>query len=218
MSGVAGPSLIILSAPSGSGKTTIARALARTRDDVEFSVSATTRAPRPGEQDGRDYHFTDAVEFAARRERGDFLESARYGDNWYGTLASEVERVLAAGRHVLLDIETEGARQLRERRADVVSIFVLPPSAEALIERLGGRRSDSPEQMRNRMRHAIGELAEAGEYDHIVINDRLEEVVVEVGLIIDGLETGSDKTDLDELIAALRSGLARYADESSTLR
>ena len=133
------PFPIILSAPSGGGKTTIARELLRRRPDLGYSVSCTTRAQRPGEEDGRDYYFLSAAEFADRRARGDFAESAEVHGRLYGTLREEVSRVLSAGRHVIMDIDVQGAAQFVAAFPDSVLVFLFPPSAEVLRGRLSGR-------------------------------------------------------------------------------
>jgi len=214
--GSVAPRVIILSSPSGGGKNTIANALLAARDDVVYSVSATTRAPRRGERDGIDYHFVTQAEFENRRAKGDMLESAEYSGHLYGTLRSEIDRVLASGRHALLDIEVEGARQLRERRSDVVSIFILPPSAEALVERLGGRKSDSAKQVVGRIRRAIDEFDEVRHYDHVVVNDDLDVCVAEVSAIIDGDATSLRTVDdLEKRLTDLREGLRDYLDDRS---
>jgi guanylate kinase len=177
--------LLILSSPSGAGKTTITKALLAARDDLAFSVSATTRAPRPGEKDGVDYYFLSTEEFERRRAAGAFLEWAEYGGHLYGTLASEVNQTQAQGRHVILDIEVQGARQVRERRSDVVSIFVLPPSVDELVNRLGGRGTDQPKDLEERLLRAVDELDEAQHYDYLVVNDDRTQAVAEVAAIID---------------------------------
>jgi len=202
------PFLLVLSSPSGAGKTTITKALLAARDDLGFSVSATTRPSRPGEVDGVDYHFLTPGEFERRRVAGAFLEWAEYGRQRYGTLASEVDRVLAQGRHVILDIEVQGARQVRERRPDVVSIFVLPPSVEELVARLGGRRTDRPADLEARLRRAVAELAEAHHYDYLVVNDDRTQAVAEVAAIIDAesRRTRRQQASLDR-VAELRRGL-----------
>lgn len=207
------PLLVVLSSPSGGGKTTIARALLKQRHDLGYSISATTRAPRPREQNGVHYHFLPEAEFVRRRDAGDFVEWAEYSGNLYGTLESEVQRILEAGRHIVLDIEIEGARQVRERRSDVVSIFILPPSADALLDRLGGRNTDHVEQVRRRLRRAIEELAEAPLYDYVVVNDERAQCVAEVSAIIDA-ETRRARRfpDLHKTINELQRGLARLAD------
>ena len=180
------PFILVLSSPSGGGKTTIAKALLAARDNLGFSISATTRSPRPGERDGVDYDFLSVEEFERKRARGEFLEWAEYSGNLYGTVEAEVDRVLGDGRHVVLDIEVQGARQVRKRRRDVVSIFILPPSAEALVERLKGRDGPADQaRLRARLARAIDELDEAPVYDYIVINDDRMEAVAEVAAIID---------------------------------
>ncbi|MEE8251762.1 MAG: guanylate kinase [Gemmatimonadales bacterium] len=205
--------LVVLSAPSGAGKTTIARALMETRDDVGYSVSATTRSPREDEVDGVDYHFVDAEEFAARLAEGEFLESAKYGDQWYGTLESEVNQVLASQRHVILDIEVQGAGAVRGRRNDVVSIFILPPSAAALVERLGGRNTENPDNLASRLRTAVYELRYAEKYDYIVINDDKGQAVAEVSAIIDVEEKRPRRyKELSDMLATLGKDLKAEAD------
>lgn len=207
------PFLLILSSPSGGGKTTIAKALLAARDDVGYSVSATTRAPRPTERADVDYHFLSEAEFTRRVAAGEFLEWATYSGYRYGTLRTEVERVLAGGRHAVLDIEVQGARQVRERRTDVVSIFILPPSAEVLLERLGGRKSDNPAAIRRRLLQAVAEVDDAAAYDYIVVNDDRAQVVSAVTTIIDAEARRTARIpELARTITILREGLAQLAD------
>jgi len=208
------PRIVVLAAPSGGGKTTIARTLMERRRDVGFSVSATTRPPRPGEQDGVAYHFVSRDVFAGRRAAGEFLESAEYAGNWYGTLRHEVERVLGAGRHVLLDIEVDGARQVRQAYPPPasVSIFIIPPTADVLIKRLHDRKSESGPAMAVRLERAERELREALQFDFIVVNDVLDRVVVEIGAIIDGRRPLPQPRDgLQETLHILARDLAREA-------
>jgi guanylate kinase len=179
------PFPVILSAPSGGGKTTIARALLARRTDVGYSVSCTTRAPRAGEQQGRDYYFMTRSEFLAERERGAFAESAEVHGNLYGTLRSEVERVLASGRHVVMDIDPQGARQFVRAFPQTVTIFILPPSGEVLLDRLRSRKTESAVQLAARLTSALQELQQVDEYQYVVVNDDLERAVTGVGSIVD---------------------------------
>ena len=207
------PFLLILSGPSGGGKTTIAKALLAEREDVGFSVSATTRSPRKGEQNGLDYYFLSAEEFDRRRAAGDFLECAEYGGYWYGTLSEEVERVLESGRHVVLDIDVEGARIVREQRNDVVAVFIVPPSPQALVERLGGRRSENTADLERRLRRAVDELLEAPRYDFVVVNADRTQVVAEVAAIVDAERRRTHRDDdLPETLEQLREGLNREVE------
>ncbi|HEY7236675.1 MAG TPA: guanylate kinase [Gemmatimonadaceae bacterium] len=179
------PFPIILSAPSGGGKTTIARELLRRRTDLGYSVSCTTRAPRVGEVDGRDYYFLSSAEFERRRDGGEFAESAQVHGNMYGTLRSEVERVLAAGKHVVMDIDVQGAQQIVRAFPQSVTIFVLPPSAETLLERLRQRQTESKEQLARRLQSALQELQAVDLYQYVVVNDDLPKAVARVSAIID---------------------------------
>lgn len=181
------PRVVILSAPSGGGKTTISQALLQRRPDVGYSVSATTRAPRPGEQNGVSYHFVTREEFDRLIAAGEFLEWAEYAGNRYGTLRREVRAVQAAGKHVLLDIEVEGARQVQREcpPPESISVFVLPPDPDTWIERLVGRETEAPDVLARRLRRAVTEIQESIDWEHIVINDDLDAVVEEVGTIID---------------------------------
>lgn len=201
------PFLLVLSSPSGAGKTTIAKALLAARDDVGYSVSATTRPPRPGERDGVDYHFLSDTEFTRRVEAGDFLEWAEYSGYRYGTLRSEVDRVLASGRHVVLDIDVQGARAIRQRRGDVVSIFILPPSVDELLARLGARGGNGPSDLERRLRRAVEEVAEASTYDYIIVNVDRTQAVAEVAAI---LEAESRRTHRQ---AELLEGLTKFQRE-----
>ncbi|MDH5644152.1 MAG: guanylate kinase [Gemmatimonadota bacterium] len=190
------PFLLVLSAPSGGGKTTIARELGERRKDIGFSISATTRAPRGREMDGVEYYFLSPEEFKAKIDAGEFLEWAEYGGKRYGTLHSEVERLLDQGKHVVLDIEVQGAHAVRERLADrVVTVFILPPSAAVLRERLAGRETEDPAGVKLRLETAVGEIAEAGSYDYVVINDDRERAVSQVETIIEGEMLKSRRRD-----------------------
>ena len=179
------PFPVILSAPSGGGKTTIARMLLERRKDLGYSVSCTTRAPRPGEVAGRDYYFISRTEFLDKRELGAFAESAEVHGNLYGTLKSEVERVLAEGLHVVMDIDVQGAVQFMRAFPSTVTIFILPPSAEVLLERLRARKTESPAQLAARLQSALQELQQVGEYEYVVVNDELERAVSSVESIVE---------------------------------
>lgn len=179
------PFPVILSAPSGGGKTTIARMLLGRRPDLGYSVSCTTRAPRQGELPGRDYYFMSRAEFIAKREQGVFAESAEVHGNLYGTLRAEVERVMNGGRHVVMDIDVQGAVQFVRAFPLSVTIFILPPSAEVLLERLRGRQTESSAQLAARLQSALQELQQVDEYEYVVMNDELERAVSSVESIID---------------------------------
>ena len=181
------PRVVVLSAPSGGGKTTITQALLARRPDVGYSVSATTRSPRPGERDGAAYHFLTRDEFSRRRQAGEFVEWAEYAGEWYATLKREVDAVLRAGKHVVLDIEVQGAGQvqLRYPAPQSIGIFILPPSAAAWTARLLGRGTEAPAALARRLEQAIREIRQSLGWRHIVINDELDVAVAEVSQIID---------------------------------
>ena len=179
------PFPLILSSPSGGGKTTISRLLLERRPDVGYSVSCTTRAPRPREVDGKDYFFLSRDEFQAKRERGEFAESAEVHGNLYGTLRSEVDRVLGQYRHVIMDIDVQGARQFRAAYPESVMVFLLPPSVDALMQRLTARRTESGDGFRTRVRAARDELRAAVSYQYAVVNDDLDAAYRVVSSIID---------------------------------
>ncbi len=176
--------LYIISAPSGAGKTSLVKAMLGELESASVSVSHTTRAMRPGEENGVDYHFVEKPEFEAMVARGDFLEHAQVFDNYYGTSKTGVQAQLAAGEDVILEIDWQGARQVRDWRSGSVSIFVLPPSREALEERLRGRGTDSDAIIQRRMRDAVSEMSHFHEYDYLVINDRFETALVELKAIL----------------------------------
>ena len=176
--------LFIVSSPSGGGKTTLIREvisrLAARGIRAHFSVSHTTRPKRPAETDGIDYHFVDRTAFEGMVQRGEFLEWAEYNGHLYGTARAEVEPRLAAGWDVFLDIEVQGATQVKTAVPEVVKVFVYPPSYEVLKQRLTTRRQDAPEAIRQRLRWAMRELGVAGEFDYAIINDRLDQAVDEL--------------------------------------
>jgi guanylate kinase len=169
--------VFVITGPSGVGKGTLIRSLRERLPELELSVSATTRPPRPGERDGVDYHFLDDAEFDRRVQAGDFVEHATYSGRRYGTLRSELERRTAAGTPVVLEIELDGARQVRRALPEAVQVFIAPPSREALRARLVGRGTDDPAQVQERLRAAEDELAAQDEFAHVVVNDRLEDAV-----------------------------------------
>jgi guanylate kinase len=176
---------IILSAPSGAGKTTIAKRLLEVRTDIGYSVSATTRAPRPDEVDGVAYHFLSTDQFAQAIRDGEFAEYARVHGNMYGTLRREVKRVTSSGRNVVMDIDVQGAAQFAASFPDAVRIFILPPSGEALVARLKGRGTEPREMIAARLRDAIAEIGVLDEFEYVVVNDQLDRAVAQVSCIID---------------------------------
>jgi guanylate kinase len=175
------PGILVITGPSGVGKGTLIRLLLDRFPRMALSVSATTRGPRPGERDGVDYHFLSPQEFDRRIDEGDFLEWAEYAGHRYGTLRSELER---DADPLVLEIEVQGARQVRERVPEATSVFIAPPSEEALRTRLVGRGSDDPEQIEKRLEVAREEMAAREEFDHVVVNDDLEAAAQELeGLV-----------------------------------
>lgn len=176
--------LIILSAPSGAGKSTIAKALRERLPNIAVSISHTTRAPRPGEENGVHYYFVTPAEFERLVAADAFVEHARVFDNSYGTSRAEIERLLKAGKDVILDIDWQGARNIKRAFPDAVSIFILPPSREALEARLRNRKQDSDEIIARRMRDAISEMSHHNEFDYVVVNDDLEAAIADMQAII----------------------------------
>ena len=178
--------LYIVSAPSGSGKTTLLQYLLRQFNDLKFSVSHTTRQPRAGERNGVDYFFTDRETFLAMVDREEFLEWAEYQGQLYGTARSFVEGNLEAGKDVILDIDVQGARQVKKKMQDAVSIFVLPPSFAELERRLRARRLESDDSIRRRLEIAKGEIVFYRDYDYIIVNDVLENSILLLEAIVRG--------------------------------
>lgn len=208
------PFPIVLSAPSGGGKTTIARRILQQRKDVGYSVSCTTRGPRPGEVDGVDYHFLSRAAFDGKVAAGEFAEWAEVHGNRYGTLKAAIAAVVAAGRHVMMDIDVQGARQVTAAFPDALTIFVVPPSIEVLMERLLARRSEKPEALELRLRNARDELLDAERYQHVVVNDALDHAVEQVSAIIeDEVHRPSRRPPLgsrvDGVVLHLLAGLER---------
>jgi len=174
---------VVLSAPSGAGKTTIARALVQREEDFAFSVSVTTRAPRPRERHGKDYWFVSETEFRAMAARGELAEWAEVHGELYGTPREGLIRAAEAGRHVILDIDVQGARQIREAVPEALLLFILPPSVGELFRRLRGRGTESEETLRRRLTTALGELMAADAFDFFVVNDDLEKAIAEVTIL-----------------------------------
>ena len=177
--------MLVLSSPSGAGKTSIARALLATEPDLRISISVTTRQPRPGEEHGKDYYFVSEAEYQRMVKGRELLEHARVFDNYYGTPRQKVEEQLAAGHDVLFDIDWQGTQQLKaSARDDLVSVFILPPSIAELEKRLRGRAQDSEEVMRKRMSRAADEMSHWAEYDYGVVNFELEKSITQVKAIL----------------------------------
>jgi guanylate kinase len=176
--------VIVIAGPSGVGKGTLIRGLLERVPGLELSISATTRAPRPGETDGVEYHFLDAEEFERRAGAGEFVEHASYLGRRYGTLRSELERRTAEGGTVVLEIEVQGARQVRQAMPGAIQVLILPPSIDALRTRLIGRGTDAPEQIEERLRTAEQEIEARDEFPHVVVNDRLEQATGDLVAIV----------------------------------
>jgi guanylate kinase len=178
--------LFVIAAPSGAGKTTLVQAVTRNNPELRFSISYTTRPQRRNEADGVDYKFVDKKTFESLREQDKLLESATVFDNLYGTSREQVEKHLAEGHHVILEIDWQGARQVRESMPDCVTIFILPPSHDELVRRLRDRRTDSDEVIARRLRDAVSDMSHWDEFDFIVINDDLDQAVADLEAILGG--------------------------------
>jgi len=194
--------LFIFSAASGTGKTSLAKVLVEQMPDVAFSVSHTTRAPRPGEQHGVHYYFVSQKEFDEMVAAGRFLEHARVFDNSYGTSRGAIENLLRQGRNIILDIDWQGARAVKEQMPEAVGIFILPPTRAALQQRLSSRGQDSPETIARRMREAVSEMSHYKEFDQVVVNDDFDAALGDLKAIIRG--EGSPRplrVDIQSLLA-----------------
>jgi len=196
--------LFVISAPSGAGKTSLVRALLERRSQLVVSVSHTTRRPRAHEVDGSDYHFVTPEQFRALVDGGAFLEHAQVFDNHYGTGERQVRERLASGHDVILEIDWQGARQVRRSMPECVSIFILPPSRAALEERLLARRTDSAEVIARRLRDAVTDMGHYREFDYVVVNDRFEQAVLDLESILEGR---------GEALRADRPALAAFAGQ-----
>jgi guanylate kinase len=196
--------LYVVSAPSGAGKTSLVKALMEREPELRFSVSYTTRAPRANEVEGRDYHFVTTDEFQRMVERGEFLEHAQVFDNFYGTARATVRAALTAGKLLLLEIDWQGARQVRASMPAAHSIFILPPTRRALEERLTARSTDSPEVIRRRLQDAQRDIAHWIEFDYVVVNDGFEQAVTDFQAIV---------RDHGEALRRSRPQVARLAVE-----
>ena len=205
---------IVLSAPSGAGKTTIARALVGASDDVVFSISATTRPARVEEVDGVDYHFLSEADFRAMIEADEFVEWAEVHGHLYGTSREAVQAALDEGRFLILDVDVQGAMQMRERVPDVVLVFVLPPTADALVERLTERGTEGEDSVARRIENARHELEQASQFDYVVVNEDLEQAIDEVRSIVSAEGRRRDRAiDLSTAIRQLQDQIDRILAE-----
>jgi guanylate kinase len=206
--------LVVVAAPSGAGKTTLVHALLDRRPGLEFSVSYTTRAKRKSEIEGRDYFFVDERRFAEMVERDEFLEHARVFDHCYGTGRRHVEELLAAGRDVLLEIDWQGARQVRARLPQAVTVFILPPSVAELERRLRGRGTDAPEVVARRLRDALGDMRHWDEFEYVIVNDDLDKAAAALTDIVAG-QGARYRSDLPEARAAAAHALGAGGSDPS---
>ena len=207
---------VILSSPSGGGKTTIAHKLLALRSDVGYSVSCTTRPPREGEVDGRDYHFMTPEDFKRGQKADEFAESAVVHGHLYGTLMAEVHKVLTSGKHVIMDIDVQGAKQFLRAFPSSVLVFILPPSSGAMLERLQGRGTEDPKSLIRRFKSAKDELKAVHLYQYVIVNDDVDSAVAAVSSIIDAEELKPFRDGaLDERINELMKGIQRAIDQYS---
>ena len=210
------PYPVVLSAPSGAGKTTIAKALVERGEDVVFSVSATTRPARDHEVDGVDYHFLSEPDFRAMIEADEFVEWAEVHGHLYGTSRKALQDAQEQGRFLILDVDVQGAMQVREHVADAVLVFVLPPSADALRERLRDRGTEGEDTLTRRLENARGELEKASEFDYVVVNEKLDQAIDDVGGIVRGEGLPADRAiDLSNRIRQLQRQIDQILVDNS---
>ena len=195
--------VFIIAAPSGAGKTTIVRKLLAQNPDIKLSISHTTRQPREGEKNGEDYHFTTVIDFETRIKQNEFLEYAKVYQNYYGTSLSWLKKALSEGHDVLLEIDVQGAAQVKEKLPEAITIFILPPDIQTLEERLTSRQTDSKESIDLRLAEAKNEIAEAVNYDYTIINDQLDVALYKLNSIVisEHLKTTRQLNFLQNLLA-----------------
>lgn len=198
-------SLFVIAAPSGAGKTTLVHALVTKHPELRFSISYTTRSKRRNEADGVDYLFVSKTDFEALRDNGELLESAEVFDNLYGTSRAQVEEHLSGGHNVVLEIDWQGARQVRQSMPECVTIFILPPSVDELERRLRDRRTDAPEVIERRLRDARSDMAHWDEFDHVIINDDLDQAVADLEAVLrgEGHGTATDNVALRRAVSRI---------------
>jgi guanylate kinase len=197
--------LFVIAAPSGAGKTSLVKALLQRKPELHVSISHTTRKMRATEQDGREYHFVPVEEFLRLKNQGQFLEHAQVFDNYYGTGRRPVETELAHGNNVVLEIDWQGAQQVRRAMPDCVTVFILPPSRRSLEERLRNRKTDSDEVIARRLRDAVGDMSHWKEFNYVVVNDTFDRAVADLASIVDGHgeHLRADRPELQGLLAEL---------------
>ncbi|HEX8691570.1 MAG TPA: guanylate kinase [Longimicrobium sp.] len=209
---------LVLSAPSGAGKTTLANRLRERNPKVVFSVSATTRQPRPYEQDGKHYHFVPRDEFVRMRNAGELIEWAEVHGEFYGTPLANVRAAGERGEHLLLDIDVQGAAQIRAKVPEAVLVFILPPSGTVLVERLKARRTESAEALSRRLRNAEEEIRRAGEFHHVVVNDELDRAVEDLEMILRGEGGGIRRIpSLEREIERICAEIDAYLDQQDAV-